>query len=546
MLKKILALLLALVLCFTFLAACGDNADETTAATNDNETTADTEATTEATEPPYTTPDMTGVTINIYRNVNSDYDTPNCYATSAIEKTLGVDLNWTELDSFESVVKTMIAEKKPPELMFINNYTHTNWATYGVDGAFINFMDYMDQMPNVKAYLEDPANEANVLKYTYSETEMYALPIGGDGDSTARAFLYRKDIFEKNNIEIPTNQEEFVAVLRKLKELYPSSMPFVMRNMNGTNIQGAQAWGHLYGAAHVNRGLYGTFFTLDDDGNYYMAQTSNAYKEMAEFIVEMTQEGLMHASSMTIDTAGWQEALASDTSFITYDKIDRIPQLTTQGVALNEEYQIAAFAPFNFGTHATETDVVSTSFAAAATSYGFMVSAVSDEETIDNILTYIDWLYSEEGQFVTNWGIEGESYEVLEDGSLSYIDSFLEAQGGATKTGLNKAAICAHTWFEPFLDTCDEEMAKGLEMAQEFTGKTAAQYALLYNEDEQFVWDTYAETLYTTAQGEWSKFALGQKDFAEWDSFLQLLKDNYHYDEVKEIHDSALARLLEE
>ena len=66
------------------------------------------------------------------------------------------------------------------------------------------------------------------------------------------------------------------------------------------------------------------------------------------------------------------------------------------------------------------------------------------------------------------------------------------------------------------------------------------------NEEEQAVWDTYAETLYTTAQGEWSKFALGQKDFAEWDSFLQLLKDSYHYDEVKAIHDSALERVLAE
>lgn len=542
MMKKMLALLLAMVLCFSFLAACGDNADDTTGAPADGTTAAP--ETTEATEPPYTTPDMTGKTITIYRTTNSDYDTPNCYATGAIEKTLGVDLNWVELAEFESNIKTMLAEKNPPEMMLINNYTHTNWAGYALDGAFINFKDYMDKMPNVKAYMEDPDNASNTAKFTYSETELYALPIGNEGDTTARAFLYRKDIFEKNNIALPTNQEEFVATLRKLKELYPASQPFVMRSMTG-NIQGAQALGHLFGASHVNRGLYGTFFTLDANGEYSMVQTGQAYKEIAQFICDMTKEGLMHASSMTIDTAGWQEALASDTSFITYDKIDRIPQLTKQGADLNPEYKLAAFAPFNFGSNA-DNPVVSTSFAGGATSWGIMVSSMLDEAQLNDILTYIDWLYSEEGQLVTNWGIEGESYEVLEDGSLSYIDSFLEAQGGAIKTGLSKAGISAHIWFDPFLDTCDEEMAKGLEMAQQFLGKTAAQYPLLYNEEEQFVWDSYAETLYTTAQGEWSKFALGQKDFAEWDSFLQLLKDEYYYEEVKAIHDSALKRVLGE
>lgn len=540
MFKKMLALLLAMVLCVGLLAACGDsNADETTAAPKAD---APSSEATEPTEFVYTAPDLTGVKIDMYCSDNSDYDPEGCYVNTAVEAKLGVDLSVTELAEFESNMKTMLAEQKPPELMYINNYTHTNWASYALDGAYINFMDYMDQMPNVKAYLADPKNEANVAKFQYSETEMYALPIGGDGDSTARAFLYRKDIFEKNNIELPTNQEEFIACLRQLKEIYPDSYPFIMRSLNGTNIQGAQALGHLFGASHVNRGLYGTFLVLDDDGKYYMAQTSQAYKEIAEFIVDLTKEGLMHPSSMTVDTAGWQEALASDTSFITYDKIDRIPQLTTQGKGLNAEYQISAFAPFNLGSNA-DNPVVSTSFAGGATSNAFMVGTT---DNVDNVIKYIDWLYSEEGQMLTNWGIEGESYEVLEDGSLSYIDSFLEEKGGKVKCGFGVAGMVAHSYFDNFLDTCDEEMAKGLEMAQQYTGKTTKQYALLYNEEEQFTWDLYAESLYTAAQGEWSKYALGQKDFSEWDSFQKMLEDSYHYNEVKAIHESALERLLAE
>ncbi len=541
MLKKMLALLLAMVMCFALFAGCsGDDAEDTTAAP---ETTAAPKETEEATEPPYETPDMTGVKITQYAPQNSDGDYEGSYVNTIVEAKLGADIEIIELDEMETNIKTMLAEKKPPELMYINNYTHTNWVQYALDGAYINVMDYIDQMPNLKAYLENPDNAAHVAKFMYSDTEMYAVPISGEGDSTARAFLYRKDIFEKNNIEIPTNQEEFIACLRKLKEIYPDSMPFVMRSLNGSNIQGAQALGHLFGDSHVNRGLYGTFLVLDADGNYHMAQTSQAYKEIAEFIVELTDEGLMHASSMTIDTAGWQEALASDTSFITYDKIDRIPQLTTQGQGLNPEYQIAAFAPFNLGSNA-DNPVVSTGFAASATSYAYMIG---ETDNVENVIKYVDWLYSEEAIMMTNWGIEGESYEVLEDGTRTYKEGFLDSKGGTlAKAGLRMAGLCGYYLFDNFLDICDEEMAKGLEMAQEYTGKTAKQYALLYNEEEQMVWDMYAESLYSAAQAEWSKYALGQKDFAEWDNFQKMLEEDYYYNEVKAIHDSALARLLEE
>ncbi len=540
MLKKLIALFLAMVFCFALLVGCGGNGNETTSATND--ATAGTEATTEATEPVYTTPDLSGVKITLYANPYSDGDYEGSYANTIVEEKLGVNVEVIELDEFATNIKNMLAEKKPPELMFVTNYTHANWAEFGVDGAYINFMDYIDQMPNVKAYLADPANAAQVEKFMYSDTELYALPVSGAGDSTACAFLYRKDVFEKNNIEVPTNQEEFVAVLRKLKEIYPDSMPFVMRKMTG-NIEGAMNLGFLFGASHVNRGKYGTFMVLNEDGEYYMAQTSNAYKEMAQFIADMTAEGLMHASSMTIDNATWIETLASGTSFITYDKIDRIPQLTQAGAALDPECQLAAFAPFNFGTYATETDTVSTSYTAAATSFAFMVGETA---IVDDVITYVDWLYSEEGILMTNWGIEGESYEVLADGTRTFKEGFLESKGGFAASCLRTGGMCAYQMFDNFLDTCDEEMAKGLEMAQEFTGKTTRQYALIYNEEEQLVWDTYAEALYSAAQSEWSKYVLGQKSFDEWDTFQKYLEDNYYYNEVKAIHESALERLLSE
>ena len=543
MLKKMLSLLLAMVFCFALFAGCGGNTDDTTAAPQ-NDTTASVE-TTEATEPAYTTPDMSGIKITQYARANVDYDPEGSYVNKAVEKHLGLDLEIIELDSATEQINNMIAEKKPPELLFVNNYTHANWAGHGNDGAFINLYEYLDQMPNVKAYVEDPANAAHVKAFTYSEGVMYALPISTDGAASVTTFLYRKDVFDANNLKWPTNQEEFVQVLRDLKKIYPDSQPFVMRWLT-KNMQGAQAFGHLWGGIHLLKGHYGTYFTLDEDGNYYLAQIGTAYKEMAQFFHDLTAEGLMHGSSMTIDNAGWEEAFASGKSFIGYDNVQRLPVLNAAGQALNPDFLMVAGEAFNFGTHAKETDVVSTSFPAAATSYGWMVGSTSGEETINNVLKYVDWLYSEEGITMTNWGIEGESYVVNEDGTKSFKEGFLDANGGLTATGLYQPEMSGYQDFETYMASCTPYLAESIAIGQKHLYNSPAQYYLTYNEEEQFVWDTYATTMYNYINGEWGKFVLGHRDFSEWDNLLQELKDKYHYDEILKIHESALARVLEE
>ena len=60
------------------------------------------------------------------------------------------------------------------------------------------------------------------------------------------------------------------------------------------------------------------------------------------------------------------------------------------------------------------------------------------------------------------------------------------------------------------------------------------------------VYDTYALALFNYAQTQWQKMYMGQRSFDEWDQILVEMKERYHYDELMEVHNSALKRLLEE
>lgn len=60
------------------------------------------------------------------------------------------------------------------------------------------------------------------------------------------------------------------------------------------------------------------------------------------------------------------------------------------------------------------------------------VNSACSEDTIAAILKFMDFFYSEEGITLANWGVEGESYEVAEDGSKSFIADYTTEESKAS------------------------------------------------------------------------------------------------------------------
>lgn len=531
MTKRLLALTLALVCCLTLLAGCGGGGNETISNFNPDLEN-------------YVTPDLTGKTVDIYAWATTDYDPAKCWTKGKIEEALGCSINYVSLDSFSQQIGTMMAEGQIPDLTHSNVYNNT-YDTFGEDGAYINIYNYLDLMPNVKAFIEDPANASDVTKYTVREGVMYCMPVRVESEVDPYIFLYRKDIFDEQGLQWPTNQDEFLAVLRKLKEAYPSSYPFVLRTLN-TNMQSLMGFSHLWGATHLNQGAYNTIFTLDENGEYYMAQVSEAYKEMCMFLNGLLEEGLMHPSCVTMDAATWYESFASNTCFVTFDKTDRLPLMNRTGQTLNPDFLVVAAEPFNFGSYAKEAKQVSTSFADGIGAGSGFWYAIGNNENVEYTMAYLDWLYSEEGVELTNWGVEGESFEVDENGNKKFIESFLAEQRSLMLAGLRMPGMCGVRSTEAWMASLSEEDAASLKLGLEYVGMDPPQHRLRYNEEEQRVYDTYALSCFNYAQTQWSKFYLGERDFSEWDNVLEEMKAKYHYDDLMEIHNSALARVKAE
>ena len=532
--KKLIALLLALVLCVGMLAACGGNGNETTKG-NDSTT-----GTGDATADGYVAPNLNGKKITIYTSNNKDYDLEDSYLNKLVEKHLNADLEIIEIQGSE--VEQLLLQRKAPDMQFSTGFAYSMFDLV-IDGAYINIYDYLDQMPNVKAWIEKPENAMHVSKYLSGNGKILAaIPVVQIGGNAMKyAFLYRKDIFDKHNLTFPTNQEEFVAVLRQLKTLYPDSYPFMMGQMTG-NMTGIRQLGHLWGGAHILGGLFGTYFTLNNDGEYYYGPVCQAYKEMAQFFVELEKEGLYNPSSWTASTTEWTAAFVGNASFIAYDRVDRLPTLNYNGQQLNPDFLMTAAAPFNFGTYAATATTVATDYAGYATGYCWMIG---NTDNLDNVLKYVDWLYSDEAYVMTNWGKEGESYVVNADGTKSFKEGFLESFGGngLVVSGLWSAWQSGRTDFDAYLASCDENTRASLELAGKYTEGGQLQKYVKYTQSEQDIYNAYGKAMYSYALSEYAKFVTGQRDISEWDEVLKELKASFHYDELLAIHQSALAAL---
>ncbi len=527
MMKKIIALVLAVVLCLSLvslLAGCGGK--KTLGGNKGNVLSGEV---IDGTNLKY---DET-FELNYWLPDNTDIEMEGAYMDTLIEETLNMKLNITEYEARDQY-ETLVAQQKIPQLTFAN--AQIFGPAYGSLGAYIDWNDYIDQLPNVKKVLSDPRWAKDIEVFTEEDGSMYHLPVPQTGYASNTGWLYRKDIFDKHGLTFPTNQEELMATLRKLKELYPNSYPFVLRNLNGANLAGVMSMGDIFGGSFDGEGTYNTLFKLNtEDYTYYMGQTSDGMREALQWLHDLYQEGLLHPSCITMDTAQWTEAFASNTSFVGYDKMDRIDMLTMGAIDANPSYVLTGARNFPMGTNGKS------SFNAPTTGYSLLVSGLIEGEELKNVLKFVDWLYSDEGIALTNWGKEGESWETLPDGTTDFKADFTYEGSGIGVVG-----FCAFRDFDIYLKSQQPHVIEAIaEIAKDYTLDEDLGFRLEYNDQEQRVFDTYYQKTYDFCNAKFQDFIRGELNPAtDWDAYVSEVNNSIPQD-VYDIHNAALERYFE-
>ena len=113
------------------------------------------------------------------------------------------------MSDYTTTMNLAISSGEIPDLMMVNSLNAAN--THGESGAFVDYFEHLEQMPNYKKFLEDhPEVKAAILS---PEGKNYFMPLYGLERIQAVMALQRRYI-QKHNLTPPTTYDELYTVAK--------------------------------------------------------------------------------------------------------------------------------------------------------------------------------------------------------------------------------------------------------------------------------------------------------------------------------------------
>lgn len=434
-------------------------------------------------------------------------------------------------ESFNTKINLMMADggRDMPDIISTDSKRLAN--TFGPQGALVAIDDYVDQMPNYTAFwntFSDEEREARLAQRKSADGKTYYPQNAGTEERQGiRSWIYRKDIFEKHNLEVPTDWNELYEVCKKLKELYPESYPFCLREgLRNIGVMGSQwkpyfDWDYYYDFAN-EKWCYGVI--------------EPTMLEIVKYMLKMYQEGLIPPGYLTDPTKTWEEFMTTDRGFILCDYVVRVDNFNNPCRLENPEYTLAAMVPpkanIETGTNLMQKWNVDQT--------GVVIINTGDKKRIENAIKLVDWMYTDEAEQMV-WGIEGESYEVKKDGSKSYIlpaDGDIQGAYGLFSSG---TYLRADPKAAKDIASSEQQIAVDLALNNTIDKYDPSNWIALTSE-EQTEMNLITDSLNSYVETMLHKYLMGDEPLSTWDGFVKEV-EKLGVNDALDIYASAYERV---
>lgn len=265
--------------------------------------------------------------------------------------------------------------------------------------------------PNLKAYL-DANPEINRLVKT-EKGEYFGFPFirGDEYLLTFSGPIVRQDWLDELGIAAPETIDEWTEMLRAFKEKKNAEAPF------STTLNNLNTYGLFSGA-------YGTYYDLYlEDGKVVYGPLEDGYRDYLKKMNEWYEEGLLDAEFATVDGSVLQGNILNDVTGATAGSAGGNLGKWL-GAALDEKFDLSGvkYPVLNKGDRSKfgqYDQPVNGSFAAIS----------RDCKNYELCAKILDYGYSEKGHMLFNFGIEGESYTMI-DGYPTYTEAITKDPDG--------------------------------------------------------------------------------------------------------------------
>ena len=281
--------------------------------------------------------------------------------------------------------------------------------SFAANGILLPFSDYEDLMPNFMAYIEEHNLQSELDKLRLDNGKYYILP-GYQRKIQVQQWIYRKDIFEANNLPIPETYDQLFDSLVVLREIYPDTTPITA------------TWGgaHLFammGAGYgIPAGWAGTRYYNIAEDEWLFAPATDNYKALYSFLNRCYAAGILDPEIFTLGDEEFINRIVDGRALVT------VTWITSGFGNWNEKLKENGFPNGEWAALPVPESTIGIKALPAVDPFrkGLVVpSRVVDESYFEDLLKFLDWaVYSEEGMTLTTWGIEGLTFENMPDGKV--------------------------------------------------------------------------------------------------------------------------------
>lgn len=220
----------------------------------------------------------------------------------------GVEVNWAEM-SGDSLSAAMAGGSMPDAICISWGVSKEIAYEYGKAGKLVNFADYLGYMPNLQKLLEKhPEVLTNFLNLDGS---FYSLPTMSGGLGSPANILYvREDMVREAGATIPTTIDEFKQFILDIQEHYSNVEGFKALNF----LLGGE-WGYIEWNGYMDNYFFPAFGTEATqtgydlvDGKIVLGCATEQYKRYLEFISWVYASGACEQNIFETDSSNINKA----------------------------------------------------------------------------------------------------------------------------------------------------------------------------------------------------------------------------------------------
>lgn len=441
--KKLVALLLSLALVLS-LGACGGNGGSSTsseaspsstteesgaAAESGDESQAETAETGEFQLPIVDEPTTLSYFVADDSNaaiMTTDWNDNEFY--QEMERRTGVHLEFEMVSSadYQTNFNLMIASGNLADMIYVGASYYAEGVDAAIDdGYFLDLTDLVDEyMPNYeKVRTSDVQYE--LLSTTDSGRLGAVYELRQSKQGPWLGLWIRQDWLDDLGLDTPVTFDDYHEVLTAFKNEKGATAPLIL-NFSGSDGE----FGTMSGGLNVLNS-----WQLDETGKVNFGPYMDAWKEYVTIMHQWYTEGLIDPDFMATDerTADMAKVVTGASGL--FAALYTMPSVYE---AASEDPNMD-LAPVNPPVM-NEGDEGHIRLRDSYTSGNTAISA--DSENWEVALRWLDYLYTDEGALLANYGVEGDTFEFNEDGEPEFTDKILANENGWTMTQTVASYLC--------------------------------------------------------------------------------------------------------